>query len=299
MPDWRSLYPFTSHELSLAGLRYHYLDEGAGEPLLMVHGNPTWSFYWRNLIRDLRSDYRCVAVDHMGCGLSDKPEPYPYSLSQHIDNLVRLIESLDLRDITLLVHDWGGAIGLGTALRLPERFARIVLFNTAAFPPPFVPLRIRMCRTPLVGSWAMRRLNAFARAAVTMATEKPDRMTQVVKDGLLAPYDSWANRVAIDAFVRDIPLTRAHPTWSVLEGIEAGLTTLADRPVQMIWGMKDWCFRPSCLERFEQHFPAAEVHRLADAGHYVVEDAHERIVPLVRDFLARHPIVHSAVGTGR
>lgn len=289
MPDWRSLYPFTSHELSLAGLRYHYLDEGSGAPLLMVHGNPTWSFYWRNLIRDLRSDYRCVAVDHMGCGLSDKPEPYPYSLSQHIDNLVQLVESLDLRDITLLVHDWGGAIGLGTALRLPERFSRLVLFNTGAFPPPFVPLRIRMCRTPLLGSWAMRRLNAFARAAVTMASEKPDRMTPVVQSGLLAPYDSWANRVAIDAFVRDIPLTRAHPTWQVLEAIEQGLSTLADRPIQMIWGMKDWCFRPSCLERFEQHFPNAEVHRLADAGHYVIEDAHERIVPLLRAFLARDP----------
>lgn len=297
MPDWRSLYPFSSHELSLAGLRYHYLDEGAGEPLLMVHGNPTWSFYWRNLIRDLRSDYRCVAVDHMGCGLSDKPEPYPYSLDTHIDNLCRLIESLDLRDITLMVHDWGGAIGLGAALRMPERFARLVLFNTGAFPPPFVPLRIRLCRTPLIGSWAMRRLNAFARAAMRMATEKPDRMTPVVKDGLLAPYDSWANRVAIDAFVRDIPFTRAHPTRHTLEGIESGLSSLADRPVQMIWGMKDWCFRPSCLTRFETHFPQAEVHRLSDAGHYVVEDAHERIVPLLRDFLARHRLPREAASS--
>jgi haloalkane dehalogenase len=294
MPDWRSLYPFSSHEMSLAGLRYHYLDEGQGEPLLMVHGNPTWSFYWRNLVRDLRSDYRCIAVDHMGCGLSDKPEPYPYTLQQHIDNLAQLVESLDLHGVTLLVHDWGGAIGLGTALRLPERFARLVLFNTGAFPPPFVPLRIRMCRTPLVGSWAMRRLNAFARAALTMASEKPDRMTPTVKAGLLAPYDSWANRVAIDAFVRDIPFTTAHPTWHVLEQIESGLTSLSDRPVQMIWGMKDWCFRPSCLERFEKHFPNAEVHRLADAGHYVVEDAHERIVPLLREFLKQHPLKRDA-----
>jgi haloalkane dehalogenase len=294
MPDWRSLYPFASHELSLAGLRYHYLDEGAGEPLLMVHGNPTWSFYWRNLVRDLRSDYRCLAVDHIGCGLSDKPEPYPYTLSQHIDNLVRFVETLDLRGITLLVHDWGGAIGLGTALRLPERFARLVLFNTGAFPPPFVPLRIRLCRTPLVGTWAMRRLNAFARAALTMASEKQDRMTAAVKTGLIAPYDSWANRVAIDAFVRDIPLTRAHPTWRVLEEIEAGLSSLADRPTMLMWGMKDWCFRPSCLERFEKHFPAAEFHRFADAGHYVVEDAHERIVPLLRGFLSR---THLAAAT--
>jgi pimeloyl-ACP methyl ester carboxylesterase len=297
MADWRSQYPFTSHELSLAGLRYHYLDEGSGEPLLMVHGNPTWSFYWRNLIRELRSDYRCIAVDHIGCGLSDKPEPYPYTLAQHVDNLVRLIESLDLRNVTLLVHDWGGAIGLGAALRVPQRFARLVLFNTGAFPPPFVPLRIRACRTPLLGTWAMRRLNVFARAALTMATEKPERMTPVVKAGLLAPYDSWANRVAIDAFVRDIPLTRAHPTWRVLTDIEAGLSSLADRPVQMIWGMRDWCFRPTCLDRFITHFPAAEVHRLAAAGHYVIEDAHEHIVPLLRDFLTRHPLAQISEST--
>src|SRR5688572_29776615 len=264
MSDWRSLYPFRSHFLSMGDARLHYLDEGAGEPLLMVHGNPTWSFYWRNLVLGLRDRYRCIVPDHVGSGLSDKPQDYPYTLTTHIDNLCRLVEELDLTGITLLAHDWGGAIGLGTALRLPERFARLVLFNTGAFPPPFVPLRIRLCRTPLIGSWAMRRLNAFAKAALTMASEKQDRMTPVVKAGLLAPYDNWANRVAIDAFVRDIPFTRAHPTWQTLEQIEAGLASLADRPVQMIWGMKDWCFRPSCLERFEQHFPNAEVHRLAD-----------------------------------
>ena len=134
--DWRSLYPFESHELWLDSLRYHYLDEGSGEPLLMVHGNPTWSFYWRNLILALRDDYRTIAPDHIGCGLSDKPENYCYTLAQHIDNLVQLIRELDLTNITLLAHDWGGSIGLGAALELPERFSRIVLFNTAAFPPP-------------------------------------------------------------------------------------------------------------------------------------------------------------------
>jgi cis-3-alkyl-4-acyloxetan-2-one decarboxylase len=207
---------------------------------------------------------------------------------------VAFVEQLDLRDVTLLVHDWGGAIGLGTALRLPERFARLVLFNTAAFPPPFIPLRIRACRTPLVGTLAIRGANVFARAALSMAVEKPERMTPAVRAGLLAPYGKWADRVAIDRFVRDIPLSRRHPTWQRLEEIEAGLRTLATRPVQMIWGMRDWCFRPSCLDRLLESFPQAEVHRLADAGHYVVEDAYERIVPLVVDFLQRHPLVPPA-----
>ena len=288
--DWRRLYPFRSHELALDSLRYHFLDEGTGEPLLMVHGNPTWSFYWRNLVTAFRDRYRVIVPDHIGCGLSDKPQRYEYTLAQHVRNLVRLVEHLDLSGVTLLAHDWGGAIGLGAALAAPERFARIVLFNTGAFPPPFVPLRIRVCRTPVVGRIAMRGLNLFARAALTMAVEKPERLTPAVRAGLLAPYDNWANRVAIDQFVRDIPFSRRHPTWQTLAEIEAALPTIAPRPVQLIWGMRDWCFTPACLERFAQIFPHAAVHRLADAGHYVIEDAHERIVPLVQAFLQSHPM---------
>lgn len=287
MSDWRSLYPFRSQHLSLGGVRLHYLDEGPrdAKPLLMVHGNPTWSFYWRNLVLGLRDDYRCIVPDHIGCGLSDKPQEYPYSLATHIDNLCRLVEELDLKELTLLAHDWGGAIGLGVALRMPERFRRIVLFNTAAFPPPFVPWRIAACRVPLLGTFALRGLNVFSRAALSMAVEKPERMAPEVCAGLLAPYDSWANRIGVQRFVFDIPSSPRQPTWRRLQEIEAGLPTLADRPIQLIWGMRDWCFRPECLERFLTHWPRAEVHRLDDCGHYVVEDAHERIVPLVREFL--------------
>jgi haloalkane dehalogenase len=283
--DWKALYPFESHQLDLDGQRYHYVDEGSGEPLLMVHGNPTWSFYWRNLILAFRDRFRAIAVDHIGCGLSSKPQKYPYLLSQHVTNVDRLIEQLDLHDVTLLAHDWGGAIALGAALRHTDRIARIILFNTGAFPPPFIPLRIRVCRTPLVGQFAIRGLNLFSRAALWMAVTKPDRMTAEVRAGLLAPYDNWANRIAVDSFVRDIPMTRRHPTWQTLADIEAGLPTLAHLPVQLIWGMRDWCFTPECLHRLEQAFPHADVHRFDDAGHYVVEDAHERIVPLVDRFL--------------
>ncbi|MEQ8790473.1 MAG: alpha/beta fold hydrolase [Pirellulaceae bacterium] len=291
--DWRSLYPFESHEMRLGPLRYHYVDEGQGEPLLMVHGNPTWSFYWRNIVFAFRDTHRAVAVDHIGCGLSDKPTDYEYTLERHTENLVALIEHLDLTNITLLVHDWGGAIGLGAAVRLPQRFARLVIFNTGAFPPPYVPLRIRLCRTPLLGKIALQRGNLFARAALSMATAKPERMTPAVRQGLLAPYDNWDHRTAIYRFVCDIPFTRRHPTWETLEDLEAKLPTLADRPVQLIWGMQDWCFTPQCLDRLQAIFPNAEVHRLADAGHYVIEDAHEAITPLLRSFLERHPLVQT------
>lgn len=291
--DWRALYPFESRFLSLGTARLHYLDEGAGQPLVFVHGNPTWSFYWRNLILGLKSQARCIAVDHIGCGLSDKPQDYRYTLQQRIDDLVQLIEHLDLSGATLLAHDWGGAIGLGAVQRLPQRFSRIVLFNTGAFPPPFVPWRIAACRTPIFGTLAMRGLNVFARAALRMAVEKSDRMTADVRAGLVAPYDNWANRVAIDQFVRDIPTSPRHPTWQTLERIEAGLPALANCPINLIWGMRDWCFRPECLDRFIGHWPQAEVHRFEDCGHYVVEDAHERIVPIVSEFVHRSPALQA------
>jgi len=286
---WRPLYPFSSHELRIAGHRYHYLDEGDGPVLLLVHGNPTWSFYWRELVRALRGRCRLVVPDHVGCGLSDKPQPHAYSyrLHQRVADLGELIRSLDLREITLVAHDWGGAIGMGAAVAAPERFARFVLLNTAAFRAERCPWRIRVCRTPLVGRLAVQGLNLFARAALRMAVAKPERMTPAVRAGLLAPYDRWSHRTAIDRFVRDIPLRPSHPSYPTLEAIEAGLGQFRQHPVCLIWGMQDWCFTPWFLDRFLDFFPQAEVHRLADAGHYVVEDAHEQIVPRLTAFLER------------
>ena len=288
--DWRALYPFASHELRLDGWRYHYLDEGEGEVLLLVHGNPTWSFYWRELIRRWRQHYRVIAIDHIGCGLSDKPPRYPYCLAQHVDNLTALVRRLDLSAITLVAHDWGGAIGVGTALAEPDRFARFTLLNTAAFRSRQIPLRIRVCRTPILGPLAVQGLNAFARAALWMAVERHERMTPQVRAGLLAPYDSWGHRQAIQRFVDDIPLGPRHPSYGTLMAIERGLPSLAGRPWQFIWGMRDWCFTPAFLQRFLDFFPQAQVHRLAEAGHYVVEDAYEQIGPLVEQFLTGHPL---------
>jgi pimeloyl-ACP methyl ester carboxylesterase len=292
--DWRSLYPFTSRSVELDGHRYHYVDEGQGETLLLVHGNPTWSFYWRNLIRTLAPRYRLVAVDHMGCGLSDKPSGYRYQLDQHIDNLRRLVERLDLREVTLIAHDWGGPIGLGAALAAPERFARFVLMNTAAFRSQEIPWRIRVCRTPVLGRVAVQGFNAFARAAIRMAVCHHERMTAEVRAGFLAPYDSWPKREAIYRFVQDIPLSPGHPSYGALKNIESGLARLSAQPWLLLWGMRDWCFTPRFLERFKQFLPAAEAVTFADAGHYIMEDVHERIAPAIEDFVQRHSIARSS-----
>jgi haloalkane dehalogenase len=290
--DWRSLYPFQSHELTLDGFRYHYLDEGSGPVLLMVHGNPTWSFYWRDLILALRDRFRIVAVDHIGCGLSDKPPAtaYSYRLARRVADLGQLIENLDLRQITLVAHDWGGAIGMGAAVAVPERFARFVLMNTAAFRMSHCPWPIHLCHLPGFGPLAVQGLNLFVRTALRTTVHKRERITPAVRAGYMAPYDTWANRVAVLRFVLDIPLSPKHPSYQTLTDIKNGLAQFRNYPISFIWGMRDWCFTPEFLNRFLDFLPAAEVHRLADASHYVVEDAHEQIAPLIQDFVQRHPL---------
>jgi cis-3-alkyl-4-acyloxetan-2-one decarboxylase len=288
--DWRPLYPFASHYLSLDGQRLHYVDEGAGQTLLLVHGNPTWSFHWRELIRQWRDRYRVIAIDHVGCGLSDKPREYNYRLAQHVENLKRLIVELDLNQITLLAQDWGGAIGLGAAGEMPQRFRRLILFNTAAFRSSWAPLRIRVCRTPVVGRAAVQGGNLFLEAALRMAFEHPEWLTPEVRAGYRAPYDTWAHREAIYRFVEDIPLSPRHPSYAVLKCIESYLGLLRDKPVQLQWGLRDWCFTPWFLERFLEFFPAADVVRHAEAGHWVVEDAREQVITEVERFLNAHPL---------
>ena len=216
--DWRSLYPFQSREVILGGHRCHYVDEGAGEVLLLVHGNPTWSFYWREIIRAMRDRYRVVAMDHIGCGLSDKPSPreYSYRLARRVADLNELIEKLDLRKITLVAHDWGGAIGMGAAVAAADRFARFVLMNTAAFRTPRCPWSIRACRLPVFGPLLVQGLNLFARGALRSTVCKRERMTPAVRAGYLAPYDSWRHRAAILRFVLDIPLHPGHPSYETL-----------------------------------------------------------------------------------
>jgi cis-3-alkyl-4-acyloxetan-2-one decarboxylase len=284
-PAWRALYPFRSQFIGPDGRRMHYLDEGErhAPPLLLVHGNPTWSFHWRELVRAFRDAHRVVVPDHLGCGLSDKPQDWSYRLADHVANLERLVLELDLRDVTLGVHDWGGAIGMGVAVRHPERIARIVVLNTAAFRSTRIPLRIAACRLPLVGPLAVRGLNGFVLAALVMATEK--RLPPAVRDGYLAPYDSWAARIGVLRFVQDIPMQPSHPSWPALFAIESALHTLREKPMLIVWGERDWCFTPAFREEWQRRFPDALVHRIPDAGHYVIEDARDEVIARVRAFL--------------
>ncbi|MEZ4239014.1 MAG: alpha/beta fold hydrolase [Myxococcota bacterium] len=289
--DVRRHYPWRGEFLTLPnGHKLHYLDEGQGPPLLMVHGNPTWSFYWRRLVAGLSDRYRCVVPDHLGAGLSDKPADWTYRLQDHIDNLVALIDHLDLRDVTLVVHDWGGPIGFGAAVARPERIARLVVFNTSVFL-EHVPLSIRMGRWPVAGELLVQGLNGFLRVAKFRAIGDRDKLGDGVWRGYAAPYRRWSDRIGHLKFIRDIPVEAGHPTRAVIERLtEEVPAKLGDRPALLVWGERDFVFTPKFLERWQALLPHAEVERYPDISHWVVEEAHERILPRVTRFLEEHPL---------
>ncbi|PID72545.1 MAG: alpha/beta hydrolase [Desulfobulbus propionicus] len=278
-------YPYTPKYFDTPAGKLAYLDEGQGHPVVCVHGNPSWSYLYRNVIKELKGDYRCVAPDHMGCGFSDKPAEYPYTLHNHITNLEALLDHLEIQECTLMVHDWGGAIGMGWAGRYPERVKGLVVLNTAAFRSSRIPFRISICRWPIIGDLLVRGLNGFAGAAIFMAVTQ--KMRDSVAQGFLAPYDSWKNRIAILRFVQDIPLDQNHPSWNTLVQVEQGLEQLQNHPMLICWGGKDFCFNEHFYAEWQQRFPHAEANYFEHGNHYVLEDELPAIVPLLKRFLKK------------
>lgn len=290
----RSLFPFTSRWTEVNGFKYHYVDEGEGEPVVMIHGNPTWSFYFRSLIKGLSPEYRTIAMDHVGCGLSEKPhrDAYDFKLASRVNDLEAFLRFLDLRrKATLILHDWGGMIGMAYAVERPETIARIVVMNTAAFLPPAdkpIPWRLRLIRNfrPFAAP-AVLGANLFARAAVIMAASK--RLSAPVKQGLLAPYNAPRHRLATLKFVQDIPLGPEDPSYALVRRTEQRLHVLSRVPVLILWGERDWVFDRDYLDGWRRRFPRATVRAFKEAGHYLLEDAPAEALELITDFLEKHP----------
>jgi haloalkane dehalogenase len=283
-------YPFKSNFLNLNGLKYHYLDEGLGKPVLMLHGNPSWSFYYRNLVKALSPNYRCIVPDHIGCGFSDKPDDkdYDYTLTQRVDDLEKLIEHLGIKEkIVLVLHDWGGMIGMAWATRHSEMVERLIILNTAAFhlpkEKPF-PLALKICRDTVLGALLVRGFNAFSFAASFVGC-KSHPMAPALRKLYRLPYNSWKNRIATLRFVQDIPLKKGDRNYDLVTSVSEGLKQFSKLPVMILWSEKDFVFDRHFLDEWHRRFPEAEVHSWPDAGHYVLEDMEEEVIPLIKKFL--------------
>ncbi len=280
-------YPYNSHYFSTSYGRMHYLHEGEGEVVVCVHGNPTWSYYYRNLIAELRKTHLVIAPDHLGCGLSDKPQHFNYTLENHINNLQQLLDSLGVERFSLVMHDWGGAIGMGLAGRQPERIEKLVLLNTAAFRSRQIPFRIRLCKIPVAGELLVRGCNGFAWPATFMAVSK--KMKREVAHSYLAPYNNWENRIATHRFVVDIPLDKSHPSYRCLQEIEERLEIFSScqEKILLLWGGNDFCFNDAFYQKWCAIYPDAKRCYFPDAGHYVLEDAKEQAIAKIVSFLTQ------------
>jgi pimeloyl-ACP methyl ester carboxylesterase len=299
--DWTfgGLWPYEPHWFDSDDGRMHYVDEGPREglPVILLHGNPTWALLYRNFIPPLvTAGHRAIGVDHLGFGRSDKPDrPELYTIERHARRLDALLESLQLREATIVPQDWGGPIGLWWATRHPERVRSLFILNTFAHRPRGkvrLPLPLHLFRTPGVGEVTVKGLDLFKRVFLFRAgVVHRDRLTPEVKRAYRAPHPSWSSRTPILVFPREIPSGPQGPVSDLVGEIEQALERdFRSKPVRIAWAMKDIAFTPDMLEQgWLGTFPNAKVLRLENAGHYLQEDAHEEIVPALLELLALEP----------
>jgi pimeloyl-ACP methyl ester carboxylesterase len=285
-------FAFPPHYLDLGYFRMHYVDVGAGDPVVMLHGDPTWGYLYRAFIPRLSERGRCIVPDHMGMGKSGVPSaPYPYRLPHHIVNLESLLLALDLRDLTLILHDWGGPVGLGFALRHAARIKRLILMNTWAFahwPGGPLPRLLEIIRSPRGEAFVLAK-NGYVRPALVGTTAHPEHLTTTVLDAYLAPFPTPESRRALLCWSRDIPLVEGDPSYGEMQRIEDGLPRFEAIPVLLVWGMQDPVLPPTVLHRWQGIYPHAVTCEVEDASHFLQEDSPERVLEAVEGFLGANP----------
>lgn len=286
-PPWlpTELYPFDSHYADVKGARVHYVDEGSGSPLLLLHGNPTWSFLYREVIKGLRDRFRCIAPDHPGFGLSQAPPGYGYTPSEHAAVLEQLVLQLDLNDVTMMVQDWGGPIGFAAATRHPDRFASFVVGNTWAWPKsdPGTKIFSRLLGGP-IGRYLILQRNFFVENIIP-GNVKRRKLPPEVMGAYRGPFPTPESRRPLHVFPREILGSRPF-----LAEIERELPALRDRPALILWPTKDVAFREPERRRWEQVFPNHRTVMLEGAGHYIQEDAPDEIVAAIREWSAAQTV---------
>lgn len=297
LQDWTfgGLWPYEPKWFESADGRLHFVDEGsaAGAPIVFAHGNPAWSFIYRDAIsRVVGAGHRAIAIDHLGFGRSDKPVGRSlYSIERHADRFAALIDTLEVRDAIVVVHDWGGPIGLDWAVRNPDRVAGIFVLNTFAHRPPGrvpLPLPIRLFRAPLLGELMVKRANLFTRGFLFHAgTTHPERFRGAVRQAYLAPHPTWASRTGMLEFPRQIPKGPDGEVSEFCAEIESRLEArFTAEQVRILWGERDVAFTEEMLQRFWlKSFPGAEVTRLVDAAHFVQEDAPDEFAEALVEFV--------------
>ena len=285
-------YPFESRYLDRpGGLKLHYIDQGRGRPVIMVHGNPTWSFFWRHLINALSPDCRCLVPDHMGMGLSSRPTAaeYGFRLADRAADLAALADHWDLdQPAHLIMHDWGGPIGLTWAAAHPDKVASLTILNSGIRVPSGYRLPWKLAAFKLfspLGDLMARRLNLFVQGTALFGVNRP--LSAAARRGFIAPYEKSEDRLAVAKFVADIPLSPDHPSARLLAETDLALEkVLADKPLGLVWGLRDFVFNRTVFLDWRERFPKAPALVLPEAGHYLMEDEPGRVCGHLKHYLA-------------
>ena len=277
--------PFQSRFVTVAGHKMHYVDEGSGPVVLCLHGNPTWCYFYRNLIRELRGSFRLIAPDFLGCGLSDRTPGKKWKAIDRINQLEEFVTTLGIDRFSIVMHDWGGPLGTGFMLRRLDKVDRIVYLNTTLTETEALPGFIKIAATPVIGKFFTRHTDTFVRLTTSMGAFT--KLTPEVKEGYRAPYTTRQRRDAIWDFVEDIPFDASHPTYQEMVDIAAGLPKVAEKPVKIVWGLQDPCFHREMLSKVAAHFPKAELLEIPEASHLVLDDAPKIAIPAIQEFLSR------------
>lgn len=274
-------YPFTSNYLDIDGNKLHYLDEGQGEPILFVHGTPSWSFDYRNIIKNLKSNYRCIAVDHIGFGLSDKPEHYDYSPQHHSKTLEYFIHEKQLQNITLVFHDFGGPIGLNVAIKHPEKINKIIILNSWLWSsnndPDFIKLS-KVLKNPLL-PFFYRYFN-FSPRFILPGSFGDHKLSGKLLKQYTKPFADKSQRNGPLAFAKSLLNDQ---DW--FETLWNKKHAISDKPTLFIWGMKDPVIKSHNLEKFLSGFKNSKAIRLETCGHFPQEEESSKVISAIRDFL--------------
>ncbi len=285
----RQAYPFTSRHFMVNNHQLHYIDEGEGPTLLFVHGTPSWSFDYRHLIRHLSSKFRCIAIDLMGFGLSDKPKNYDYGTAKHVQVLTQFIAYLELSDLHLVLHDFGGVIGMAYAIDRPKQIKSITMFNSwlwDASEEPEFQQSAKILRSPLL-PFMYLRLNFSPRFLLPKSFHDRTKLPKKVHQHYTKVFPKASERQGPLAFAKSI-LNDQSWFGSLWEKVHQ----LADKPILFVWGMQDPFVLPKYLERYASAFPKAQIHKLEDCGHFPQEEKKEEVVACVSRFLQQQLSVH-------
>lgn len=277
------LYPFTSHYVPLSTGQMHYIDEGSGDPVVMVHGNPDWSFSFRKVILGLRSEFRCIAPDHMGFGLSDKPNNWSYRVADHAANFAEFIQSLALPPIHLMVNDWGGPIALRYAIDHPASVKSLIIMNSWAWPVRHLPhfwLYSTIIGGP-IGQYLIRKHHFFSKVLLKLAIHQKEQFTPHIHQHYLMPHRHEKERQGIWTFAREI-----RQATHLLQSLDDQLGAIAHLPAMLIWGLHDPAFGRHFLRQWQLQLLDPEVVELKEAGHFPQEDQPQSVISATQKFIA-------------